>query len=215
MNLTLTINSLLAHTDNFNRRERIIKMISLAIFAFADETRKGEDHYLRHVQEAMDTTAELFGGETEEVRETALITACGHDLIEDKSQMFGGRAALESLIQREFGDEILNYLRLLTNPDFPEGMPENERHELYVVHVREHCLFNRITAGVKLADFASNTGNLERLGSINSEKQMRLARKYLPLFRDFDGIATRGFRHYKLAEILRKHKAFAESLLQV
>ncbi len=166
------------------------RMIGLVAFAFGRDTRANNGHYLEHADEVVTNTMSLFGTSPEQERQFAAIVACGHDLREDKAKLFGGLANLDRMLTEEFGKATVVEIDHLTNPEFPQEMTLEEKHELYRAHVIEVALRYRISKGVKLGDFMSNTGGIRRLyTSGQTDKALRLAKKYVPLIPHFKEVA--------------------------
>ncbi len=188
------------------------RMIGLVTFAFGKNSRKNGGHYLDHVIEVFEDTIRLLARQSSRTHIGGIVSL-GHDLREDKAEMFGGLQSLDRLIGKEFGDDALRLITLLTNPIFTPGLLLETKHELYRKHVLEFALSDVISAAVKLADYLSNTGNLKRLMTDDAEKALRLAKKYKPLFPDFKRIALNYADPENTLERLAANETVADTIL--
>jgi hypothetical protein len=212
MILKKTIQNLVRQSEKLEDPTPMLRMIGLVAFAFGSDFRGRNHHYLEHIDEVTGFTLKIFQGHPTDVVEHVSVGSVGHDLFEDKFEMFGGKSNLERLIREQFGESILITIQLLTNPDFPEGITLEERHTIYREHVRTQVLSTNLSAGIKLADFTSNTNSIKRLAGVDEVRRLRLAKKYHPLFPDFIEVA-KSFDKGDFVKILEENRRGAELVL--
>lgn len=121
-----------------------------------------------------------------------------HDTVEDTADVFvkrqgwsnrqaqdehAARAVLTDHIEKTFGTETREIVIAVTNeiPDRdPRTMTTEEKHAVYVQHLRDQVLHSPKAYMVKISDFIDNaTGLYHGVGSIDSTKLKNQATKYL------------------------------------
>lgn len=121
-----------------------------------------------------------------------------HDTVEDTADVFvkrqgwsnrqaqdehAARAVLTDHIEKTFGSETREIVIAVTNeiPDRdPRTMSTEEKHAIYVQHLRDQVLHSPKAYMVKISDFIDNaTGLYHGVGSIDPEKLKKQATKYL------------------------------------
>jgi hypothetical protein len=135
--------------------------------------------------------------------ESTLVSAVGHDLVEDTSKKFAklytgeddipearAREILLDFLGNSFGPEVEETTLLVTNPiayDLPPGATLEDEQEFYRDHARAAFAANVRTFLVKGAgDFVDNAAGLKHSTGLGLKRQGRMARKYFPLADDID-----------------------------
>lgn len=145
-------------------------------------------------------------GARDERGERIVVASILHDTVEDGAKVFAkkrgatnreaenehdARKMLEVHIELRFGRDTADIVLAVTN-EIPEGDPrtisQEQKHQTYVQHMRNHVLKNPDAFLVKISDFIDNaTGLYHGVGKMDPVKLRGQAKKYLltvPVFEE-------------------------------
>lgn len=191
--------------------QKVAIAIALASDLHGNQFRKGNRGTLAnppYIEHPLRNTLRLIRLGCRE--ESVLNGSTLHDTVEDGSAVFAkrlgwsngesqnepkAREALSSHIGTVFGQPTQTVVLAVTNEISPRGgapLSVEEKHAIYVGHVRAHVLHSPEAFLVKISDFIDNaTGLYHGVGSIDPVKLRNQALKYLktiPVFQE--GLAT-------------------------
>lgn len=191
---------------NFNTA-KVAEAIALASVLHGEQFRKGSRGNVErppYIEHPLRNTLRLIRIGTSD--EKVIIASILHDTVEDGSIVFAknqgvssedaenehaARKLLTVHIELRFGTDTTEIVIAVTNaiPDGdPRAMSADEKHQIYVLHLRAHVLHSPEAFLVKISDFIDNaTGLYHGVGTMDPVKLRNQARKYLlsvPIFEE-------------------------------
>lgn len=181
-----------------DRARYLVDLAESMALEIHSEDKRGKHPYSTH---PLRTTIRIASEDHFGIRDPSLLIASLlHDTVEDHADSYRAIVPPPSnniddkdniddkehalyVIQELFGEPVARIVRAVTGPEWPEGIPREEKNALYQSHIRDVLHSDKESGIIKLSDFIDNFSG--QAYNEDPDLAKRLTQKYLPLVPDF------------------------------